>query len=110
MKPYLLLKKRHMAYVLAGVFLAAVVLVALTMSLPDLLAGASANAQRKLPIYCTDRADKVVSLTFDAAWGDAVSYTHLTFSLRFQNIVKIVAGNLHVTVVFAPHADITLRV
>lgn len=70
MKPYLLLKKRHMAYVLAGVFLAAVVLVALTMSLPDLLAGASANAQRKLPIYCTDRADKVVSLTFDAAWGD----------------------------------------
>ena len=33
-----------------------------------------------------------------------------TFPLRFQDIVKIVAGNLHVTVVFAQPADITLRV
>ena len=70
MKPYLLLKKRHMACVLTGLFLAAVLLVSLTMALPDLLAGVSANARRRLPIYCTDRADKVVSLTFDAAWGD----------------------------------------
>ncbi|MBQ9414138.1 MAG: polysaccharide deacetylase family protein, partial [Clostridia bacterium] len=30
----------------------------------------TAAASRKLPIYCTDRPEKVVSLTFDAAWGD----------------------------------------
>ncbi len=30
----------------------------------------TATTARRLPIYCTDREDKVVSLTFDAAWGD----------------------------------------
>ena len=29
-----------------------------------------ASAARELPIYCVQRSDKVVSLTFDAAWGD----------------------------------------
>ena len=33
-------------------------------------AAVAGNAQRKLPIYCTDRDDNVISLTFDAAWGD----------------------------------------
>lgn len=28
------------------------------------------TAKRKLPIYCTDRQDNRVCLTFDAAWGD----------------------------------------
>ena len=31
--------------------------------------GAGASA-RQLPIYCVQRDQKVVSLTFDAAWGD----------------------------------------
>lgn len=29
-----------------------------------------ASAARELPIYCVQRNDKVVSFTFDAAWGD----------------------------------------
>ncbi len=29
-----------------------------------------AAAARELPIYCVQRSDKVVSLTFDASWGD----------------------------------------
>lgn len=28
-------------------------------------------SQRQLPIYCVQREDKVCSLTFDAAWGNA---------------------------------------
>lgn len=28
-----------------------------------------AYVKRELPIYCVDRDDKVVALTFDAAWG-----------------------------------------
>jgi len=31
---------------------------------------AATAAKRKLPIYCTDRQDNTVCLTFDAAWGD----------------------------------------
>ena len=31
--------------------------------------GASASA-KELPIYCVQRDNKAVSLTFDAAWGD----------------------------------------
>ncbi len=31
--------------------------------------GVSASA-KELPIYCVQREDKTVSLTFDAAWGD----------------------------------------
>ena len=30
----------------------------------------SANSDRKLPIYCVDRDDKKISLSFDAAWGN----------------------------------------
>ena len=30
----------------------------------------AAATERKLPIYCVQRDDKVVSLTFDAAWGN----------------------------------------
>ena len=29
-----------------------------------------AASQRKLPIYSTQREDKVVALSFDAAWGN----------------------------------------
>lgn len=28
------------------------------------------SAERQLPIYCVQRDQKMVSLTFDAAWGD----------------------------------------
>lgn len=30
----------------------------------------SSKSDRKLPIYCTTREDKKISLSFDAAWGD----------------------------------------
>ena len=30
----------------------------------------AAATDRQLPIYCVQRDQKVVSLTFDAAWGD----------------------------------------
>ena len=30
----------------------------------------AAAATKKLPIYCVQRDDKCVSLTFDAAWAD----------------------------------------
>ena len=33
--------------------------------------GASASA-RQLPIYCVQRDQKLVAVSFDAAWGDAI--------------------------------------
>ena len=33
--------------------------------------------ERKLPIYCVDRKDKVVSISFDAAWGNEQTQTLL---------------------------------
>ena len=30
-----------------------------------------AGTSRQLPIYCVERDQKVVSISFDAAWGDA---------------------------------------
>lgn len=32
----------------------------------------AAATARQLPIYCVQRDQKVVSLSFDAAWGDAI--------------------------------------
>ena len=31
---------------------------------------AASVATRQLPIYCVDRSDNVVAISFDAAWGD----------------------------------------
>ena len=36
------------------------------------LAVRAAVANKQLPIYCVQRDDKCVSLTFDAAWGDVI--------------------------------------
>ncbi len=46
----------------------AVALIFWTVNSPAIV-GAAAS-QRKLPIYSTQRDDKVVALSFDAAWGN----------------------------------------
>ncbi len=52
-----------------ALFAAATVLVtSLLVYVPSL--AAATPAKRLLPIYCTDRQDNTVCLTFDAAWGD----------------------------------------
>ena len=33
---------------------------------------ATSVATRQLPIYCVDRDDNVISISFDAAWGDVI--------------------------------------
>ena len=70
MKKYAILSKKHLAIIVLLLFLAAVLLVAAAAAIPYAYANAAAAAKRRLPIYCTDRANKVVSLTFDAAWRD----------------------------------------
>ena len=43
-----------------------------------------AAAARELPIYCVQRSDKVVSLTFDASWGDSHTQTLLNILNRYH--------------------------
>jgi len=44
------------------------------------------NANRKLPIYCVDTPDKVVAISFDAAYGD--TYTEEILSILEKYNVK----------------------
>ena len=57
--------------VLAAVaFLAAVALLTASAGVFPALVAQTAAAERKLPVYCTDRDNKTVAFTFDAAWGN----------------------------------------
>ena len=47
---------------------AAAVLILWTVNSPTII-GASAT-QRQLPIYCVERDDKKIAISFDAAWGN----------------------------------------
>ena len=61
-----LIKKRYLA-ALAAVL--SVIAIAAVVSLPG--AVTASVRTRQLPLYCVDRDQKVVSISFDAAWGDA---------------------------------------
>lgn len=59
--------KRKPATVIACALAAAVMFAA--VSYPAVTASA---AQRQLPIYCVQRDQKMISISFDAAWGDVI--------------------------------------
>lgn len=81
MKVFIVRKKSLIAGALA-ICLAIVFLVALVNLIPSVaqaVAQASGQAAakttasaRKIPIYCVNRSEKVVSLSFDAAWGNVI--------------------------------------
>lgn len=62
---------------------ATVLLTALLVYAPTAVSPTDSPA-RRLPIYCTDREDKVVSLTFDAAWGDEDTATLIDILGRYD--------------------------
>ena len=56
------------SYLMAAAGLLAVVAMAAAASLPGAVTASAST--RQLPIYCVDRDQKVVSISFDAAWGN----------------------------------------
>ncbi len=60
------LQHRSILYAAGSVLL--VILIFLVSGTPAFVSTAAAS--KKLPIYCVQRDDKCVSLTFDAAWGN----------------------------------------
>lgn len=63
------IRPRHMLG-WAAVLIALTVLMTGTMVYLPQQAAVTTAAARRLPIYCTDRTEGQVCLTFDAAWGD----------------------------------------
>ncbi len=59
---------RHNAVLQALMMLAAVVLIFWAVNTPAVV-GVSAS-KRELPVYCVQQDEKIVALSFDAAWGN----------------------------------------
>lgn len=64
---FILLRRRTLS--LAACLLAAAAIF-YAVNFPPAV-GAAAT-QRQLPIYCVQRDQKLVSISFDAAWGDVI--------------------------------------
>ena len=62
----LLLRKSHLTAAL-GIILSAAIFFAVSAPAPSVAASATT---RQLPIYCVDRDDNMVAISFDAAWGN----------------------------------------
>lgn len=71
--------RRAVKSVLLGLLVAALFLAA---AAPSFLSSATA-ATKKLPVYCVQRDDNCVSLTFDAAWGNEDTQTLIDILGRY---------------------------
>ena len=60
--------QKHNRFISALGLVLVIVLIFWTVNNPAIV-GASAT-ERQLPVYCVQRDDKVVALSFDAAWGN----------------------------------------
>ncbi len=69
----------------------AVVLIFWTVNSPAIVGVAA--SQRELPVYCVKRDDKVVSLSFDAAWGNEDTQTIIDILNKYKiNTTFFVVG------------------
>lgn len=71
-----ILRKRYLLLCLGAVLTAAIFFA--VNALPATVAVSATT--RQLPIYCVDRSDNLVSISFDAAWGDTILRHHLNRS------------------------------
>lgn len=62
----IILMRRKLLAVLACILAAAAMFYA--VNYPEAVSASS--TQRQLPIYCVQRDQKLISISFDAAWGD----------------------------------------
>jgi len=76
----------------ALIMLAAVVLIFWAVNTPAVV-GVSA-AKRELPVYCVQRDEKIVALSFDAAWGNEDTQTLIDILDRYGvNTTFFVVGD-----------------
>ena len=65
--------RRHGAVLQALTMLAAVVLIFWAVNTPAMVGVSS--AKRELPVYCVQQDEKIVAISFDAAWGNEDTQT-----------------------------------
>ena len=66
-------RKWNRGLIAGGSLALVVVLIFLAVNVPTFVAASA--AKKKLPVYCVQRDDNCVSLTFDAAWGNEDTQT-----------------------------------
>ena len=71
MKVFIINRKKLM--IIVGGIITAVLSAAISLQGTNIFSA----KERKLPIYCVDKKDKVVSISFDAAWGNEQTQTLL---------------------------------
>lgn len=82
---------RHKGALSAIALVIVVVLIFWTVNSPAIV-GVSASA-RQLPVYCVERDDKVVALSFDAAWGNEDTQTLIDILNKYKiNTTFFVVG------------------
>lgn len=64
---FFIIRKRHLMMA-AGALTA--LFIFCTVNVPS--AVTASVATRQLPIYCVERDDKTVAISFDAAWGNVI--------------------------------------
>ncbi len=74
-----LLRKRQLV-ICAGLLLAAAIFFAVNVP----AAVAASVATRQLPIYCVERDDNLVSISFDAAWGNEDTQQLIDILAKYQ--------------------------
>lgn len=83
---------KHKSTLSALMFILAVVLIFWTVNNPAIV-GVSAS-KRQLPVYCVQRDDKVVALSFDAAWGNEDTQTLIDILNKYEiNTTFFVVGD-----------------
>ena len=65
---------------------AAAVLMCWVAASPEVVGAAS--TERQLPIYCVQKDYKVLSISFDAAWGDVRVRQFLTAKIEMAGVLK----------------------
>lgn len=81
MKVFILTRKR---LAVLGVFLAAVCCLGIFGISKSDDAVAASTTQRSIPIYCVETAEKKVSISFDAAWGNEQTQTLLDILDKYK--------------------------
>ena len=76
---FLVIRKRHL--VLAAGLIFALAIFWAVNSPPSV---AVSVATRQLPIYCVDRNDNVISISFDAAWGNEDTQTLIDILAKYN--------------------------
>ena len=64
---FLLLSRRNLLPIASGFALSILILSVLLSTFPS--SQTVSATPRKIPIYCVDKNEKVVAISFDAAWG-----------------------------------------